>query len=108
VACTIAGGRVIYERGEVIAKREINGGRTDNEQALLSLLQEVNQITIGKGMITTERGDVGRVTGEQFIEAIVELRRTGGKAIVSAVASRDTYLAEGPLRLELRVEQNKG
>jgi uncharacterized protein (DUF3084 family) len=99
---------LIYREGETIAQRIINGGRSDNEQTLLGLLQEVNRIAIDKGMITTARGDVGSVAGEQFIDAVVRLRRIGSQAKVSAVAARDIYLAEGPLQLELRVEANRG
>jgi uncharacterized protein (DUF3084 family) len=97
-----------YRRGDVIATKVVKRGGADNEQALLSLLQEVNRIVINKGMITGDRGDVGSVAGEQFVEAIVRLRRLGGQAQVSAVAADDVYLTEGPLRLELRVETSKG
>jgi uncharacterized protein (DUF3084 family) len=93
----------IYKKGDVIAKRSINGSASDSEQALLALLQDVNRTAIGKGMITTATGDVGRVTGEQFIEALLQLRRLGNKATVAAIAAEDVYLADGPLRLELQV-----
>ena len=98
----------IYRRGEVIADKEVKKGAADYEQVLLSLLQEVNRIVIAKGMITGERGDVGSVAGEQFIEAIIQLRRLGGDARVLAVAADDVYLTRGPLRLELRVEEDRG
>ncbi len=98
----------VYRKGEVIADKEVRKGAADYEQLLLSLLQEVNRIVIGKGMITGERGDVGSVAGEQFIEAIIQLRRLGGAARVLAVAADDVYLTRGPLRLELRVEAAEG
>lgn len=97
----------IYKKGDVIAKRVINSGRADNEQELLSLLQEVNRTVIGKGMITTTGGDVGSVTGEQFIDTMVQLRRFSGQVTVSAVAARNTYLADGPLQLQLQVRAGK-
>lgn len=98
----------IYRRGDVIASRVISSGGTDYEQALLALLQEVNRVVIGKGMITTPRGDVGSLAGEQFIDAMVRMRRLGGAVKVSAVAASDVYLADGPLHLELRVQSGRG
>ena len=98
----------IYRRGDVIASRVISSGGTDYEQALLALLQEVNRVVIGKGMITTPRGDVGSLAGEQFIDAMVRMRRFGGAVKVSAVAASDVYLADGPLHLELRVQSGRG
>ena len=38
----------IYRRGEVIADKEVKKGAADYEQVLLSLLQEVNRIVIGR------------------------------------------------------------
>ena len=49
---------------------------------------------------------MGSVAGERFIEAIIQLRRLGGDA--SGCAADDVYLTRGPLRLELRVEEDRG
>lgn len=93
----------VYRKGQVIASRIINGGRADAEQDLLGLLQEVNRIAIGKGMITTADGDVGKVAGDKFIDAVVHLKRIGKAAKVTAVATSDIYITRGPLQLELKV-----
>ncbi len=94
----------IYRKGQIIASRTINGGRSGAEQELLGLLQQVNRTVIGKGMITTAEGDVGQVAGEQFIAALAQLQRLAAPAQVRAVAARDIYIARGPLQLEIKVE----
>ncbi len=94
---------LVYEEGEVIVERVLDGGRQDSENALLALLDDVNHQALVKGMITTEDGQVGHVAGEAFVEALLALRRSGGTARVAAVATEDTWNTEGPLNIELVV-----
>ena len=93
----------IFAKGEVIAQRVLDGGRPDIENALLAILDEVNRKAIQAGMVTDEDGGVGHVSGEEFIEALLALRRSGGPARVAAVAAKDTWNTEGPLEIELVV-----
>lgn len=94
---------LVFEEGEVIVERTMDGGRHDSENALLALLDEVNHQALLKGMITSEDGQVGHVSGEAFVEALLALRRSGGTARVAAVAVDDTWNTQGPLNIELIV-----
>jgi len=93
----------IFSKGEVIASRVLDGGRSNQEGQLLSLLDEVNRIALAKGMISTPDGLVGRLAGEAFVEALLEIRRLGGPARVAAVAAGDVWNTSGPLEIELSV-----
>lgn len=93
----------IFSSGDVIASRVLDGGRSNQEGQLLSLLDEVNRVALAKGMITTEDGLVGRLAGEAFVEALLELRRVGGPARVEAVAAEDVWNTSGPLEIRLSV-----
>lgn len=93
----------IFDGGEVIASRILDGGRSNQEGQLLSLLDEVNRIALAKGMITTAEGQVGTLSGEAFVEALLELRRVGGPARVEAVAAQDVWNTSGPLTIGLSV-----
>lgn len=95
--------RMVYADGEVIGYRELEGGQGGQEGHILSLLDEVNRDALEKGMITSQEGDVGRLTGEAFVDALVELRRINGRAQVAAVADGDVWNTEGPLEIRLEV-----
>jgi len=94
----------LYRKGDVIAERDIDGGKRDVEGEVLQLLEEVNQLALREGMITGEDGSVGERPSEQFIDADVQLRRIGGPAKVQVRADVDTWITEGPLKVSVRVE----
>lgn len=95
---------LIYEKGEVIGERVLDGGRRDQETQIFGLLDEVNRDAISKGMVTSPQGDVGRLSGEEFVEALLDLRRISGRARLSVVAEKDTWNTQGPLEIRLQVE----
>lgn len=95
---------LIYREGEVIAERVLQGGRRDQESQILGLLDEVNRNAIAKGMLTSPQGDVGRLGGEEFVEALLQLRRINGSARISVVAAKDTWNTQSPLEIRLEVE----
>jgi Uncharacterized protein conserved in bacteria with the myosin-like domain len=95
---------MIYQAGQVIRERVLDGGRRDLESLILGLLDEVNRDAIEKGMITSPQGDVGQLAGEEFVEALLNLRRVSGKARLSVIAENDTWNTKGPLEIRLRVE----
>ena len=95
---------LIYREGEVIGERLLEGGRRDQETQILGLLDEINRDAIAKGMLTSPQGDVGRLAGEEFVEALLKLRRITGTARLSVVAAKDTWNTQGPLEIRLEVE----
>lgn len=95
---------MIYREGEVIAERVLHGGRRDQEAQILGLLDEVKRHAVAKGMVTSPEGDVGRLGGEEFVEALLKLRRINGEARIAVVAAKDSWNTRGPLEIRLEVE----
>lgn len=95
----------IFSAGDVIASRVLDGGRSNQEGQILSLLDEVNRAALEKGMITTADGQVGRLAGEAFVEALLEIRRAGGPVRVEAMAAKDAWNTAGPLEITLSVSK---
>lgn len=94
---------VIYRAGEVIGERLLQGGRPHQEAEVLNLVEEVHRDAVAKGMVIPE-GSIGLIHGEEFVDALVRLRRIQGPARLSAVAAKDTLNTEGPLEIRLEVE----
>lgn len=94
----------LYRQGDIIAEKVIDGGNRDVEGQVLQLLEEVNQLVLQEGMITGEDGSVGELPSEQFVDAVVQLRRIGGPAKVQVRAEVDTWITEGPLKVSIQVE----
>lgn len=87
---------------------EVLGGDTQNiEDVILSLLRQVNELAIAKGMVTDTEGRVGQTSGEEFFKAIAAVRDSEGTLIVNAVAQHDTWNT-GKLQIELVVAETKG
>jgi len=95
---------VVYRAGEVIGERILQGGRPHPEAQILSLIDEVNRDAIARGMVTAEGADAGHFTGEEFVDALIKLRRINGKARLAAVAVKETRNTEAPLVIRLEVE----
>lgn len=94
---------LLYREGEVIEERTLQGGGRGHEVELLGLLSDVNRDAIAKGMITSEEGDVGHLAGGEFIEALLAVKRSSGPVKVQAVAAKDVWNTEGPLKIRLVV-----
>lgn len=97
----------IYRHGDVIAEQALDPAQPDLEGRLLGLLQRVNEDALKKGMITGESGNVGEVTSEAFIDALVRLRQLRRPANVQVLADAETWITQGPLRVSLVVEELK-
>jgi uncharacterized protein (DUF3084 family) len=98
----------VFQKGEVLASVKVLGGDTQNiEDVILSLLRQVNELAIAKGMVTDTEGRVGQTSGEEFFKAIAAVRDSEGTLIVNAVAQHDTWNT-GKLQIELVVAETKG
>lgn len=95
---------VIYRAGEVIGERVLQGGRPHPEAQILSLIDEVNQDAVAKGMVTGDGEDAGHFKGEEFVDALITLRRIQGPARLAAVAVKETRNTDAPLEIRLVVE----
>lgn len=100
---------LIYKKGEVIARRSIDGKRADQiDEEILALLREVNVAAVERGMITNEDGLVGEVPVDAFLATLVAVRQAGRPVTVAARAGQDTYTAQGPLKIQLQVDEGNG
>lgn len=95
----------LYRAGETIVARVLDGGHSNVEKDLFDLLQEVNRRALQAGMITQGDGSVGEIPSEEFVDALVRLRRVGGPARVSIRAAAETWITAGPLRVTIDVEE---
>ena len=98
---------IIFRKDEFIIARMYNlqGRQDEAEQAVMSLLQAVNAVSVQKGILPDPmRGTVGAMEGTQFYEVVDALAPIKGQVVLSAYARDDTD-ALGPLRLNLKMEQ---
>lgn len=97
--------RMAFHRGQVIAKKTIDGQQaTRIQDQLFGLLVQVQGEAIRAGMITQADGTVGRlVNGGEFVDAIAQIKAAGGPVEVVAVAAEDTWTTVGPMHVQLEV-----
>ncbi len=100
----------IFAKGEVIAQVKVSSERSADQLLidLLNLLGEVNEKAIKLGMITTPEGTVGQtVNWTEVPQTINKIKSSQGLVVVCAVASEDTWSAQGPLQIKLEVIPEK-
>jgi hypothetical protein len=98
----------LYVKGAVIGELMIDSSTEDTELILLDLLQQVQQDTLRQGMITQEGGSVGELAGQEYIDAIIELKRINGPAIVRIITQEDIRITQGPLKVNLQIQRVSG
>lgn len=97
--------RMIYREGELVTRREIEGGSEHIESTVLELIEEVNADALLRGMTTREDGSVSELHGEELVDVLLTLRRLSKRVIIEAIVSRDTWNTEGPLQFSLVVKE---
>lgn len=95
----------VYRRGQVVARRTIDGSKPQTvESELLQLLWDVNERAIEAGMMTDEQGLVGQVAkADEFLEVIMAVKEAGKPVEVVARARDDTWNTRPPLTVTLEL-----
>lgn len=98
---------IIYQGKEFIIARPYtlkNHDEAEAEHVVMDFLANVNQAAVQKGILPDPiRGSVGVIEGAQFYSLVESLQRTTDHIVLSAYA-RDATDAQGPLRLEFKLE----
>ncbi len=98
----------IFAKGEVITQAKVDATRTADQLLvdILNLLGEVNEKAIELGMITTPEGTVGQtINWTEVPKTIEKIQSFKGIVTLKAIATVDTWTAEGPLQIKLEVSQ---
>ncbi len=102
---------VIYGSKELILARPYTLVRHDEEEAemvAMDFLMNVNQAAVAKGILPDPiSGSVGVIEGAQFYNLVESLQRATDHIVLSAYA-RDATDAQGPLRLNFKLEPAQG
>ncbi|MCS7253760.1 MAG: DUF3084 domain-containing protein [Armatimonadota bacterium] len=100
--------QLVFKRGEVLTSRRLDGKASMGElmQELASMIYtDLSRIARERGLLMRpdgERPTYGAIPFSEFGNAIEQLKRINGPAIVEALAKRDTFTV-GPLEVELRI-----
>ena len=97
---------LIFSKGERILSKayEINDDNPP-ETILRDFLTEINHIATEKGVLADPlTGSVGRMEGTQLYDIVESLLKAKSKVQLTATA-RDETTSQGPLRLNIKVEQ---
>ena len=97
---------LIFNAGEqVLSKTYDLGEEAQPEMILQDFLTEINQIAVEKGILADPlTGSVGRMEGTELYEVLDKLFDAKGRIQLTATA-RDMTTSQGPLRLNIKVEQ---
>ena len=97
---------LIFKQGEVILAKSYELGKDNEPEIILQdFLSEINRIAVDKGVLSDPlTGSVGRMDGTQLYEIIDSLMTAKGKILLTATA-RDETTSQGPLRLNIKLEQ---
>ena len=97
---------LVFKKDEVVlAKTYELSGETQPEIVLQDFLSEINRIAVERGSLADPlTGSVGRMDGTQLYEIIDSLMDAKGKILLTATA-RDETTSQGPLRLNIKLEQ---
>lgn len=97
---------LIFSKDEqILVKTYELGEGVEPEMILQDFLTEVNHIATEKGILTDPlTGSVGRMEGTQLYEIIDSLLTAKGKIQLTATAREETD-SQGPLRLNIKLEQ---
>ena len=97
---------LIFKAGEqILLKTYSIGEDAQPEMVLQDFLTEINRIATERGILTDPlTGSVGRMEGTQLYEILDKLLDAKGTIQLTATARDETY-SQGPLRLNIKVEQ---
>lgn len=99
---------IVFKKDEFIIARMYNlrgAGDENAERIVMDLLQAVNATAIQKGILPDPlRKTVGAMEGTQFYDLVEALEAARGQVVLSAYARDDTDVL-GPLRLNIKMEQ---
>lgn len=97
---------LIFKAGEqILSKTYVIGEDSQPEMVLQDFLTEINRIATERGILTDPlTGSVGRMEGTQLYEILDKLLDAKGTVQLTATARDETY-SQGPLRLNIKVEQ---
>ena len=99
---------VIYAKNEFVISQtyDVHNLTVDEaENLIMDFLRDANGAAVNKGVLRDPiRGSVGVMDGAQFYELVDALRPLSGKVVISAFARDDTDAA-GPMRLNIKIEQ---
>lgn len=97
---------LVFSKGEkILTKTYELSDETEPETILRDFLTAINQIAAERGVLTDPlTGSVGRMEGTQLYEVIDSLLKAKGKIQLTATAREETT-SQGPLRLNIKLEQ---
>lgn len=97
---------LIFKEGEqILSKTYEIGNDAQPEMVLQDFLTDINRIATERGILTDPlTGSVGRMEGTQLYEVLDKLFDAKGKIQLTATSRDETY-SQGPLRLNIKVEQ---
>ncbi|NLZ44237.1 MAG: DUF3084 domain-containing protein [Clostridia bacterium] len=98
----------IFRQGEIIAEDRIGPDLEEEEilDRILRLLLVVRKKALDKGMIS-EGQYIGEVASLQETPELIKKIREGGQTVtVQMVAVEDVWRTRGPLKVEIKVEEN--
>ncbi len=106
--------RALYQKGEVIAKTTLDGGRSVEQvvdDVVRFLQREVRETALEAGTqpqlnAATGAREVGSLTPAELVSLTDRIRRIKGKVQLTALASSNLTTAD-PLRISFRVERAK-
>ena len=98
----------VYAKHEFIIRREYEVKSPDDAELVLkNFLTEVNHSAVDKGILPDPiTGAIGAMEGSQLYQIVDVIGRAKGKIVLTAYA-RDDTTSQGPLRLNVRVEQKQ-
>jgi len=96
---------IVFKAGSLITSKEINAGQSNQEieDELESILKEVNEKAIKKGLLPDNSGQVGSINFSQFYDIINQIKAADGQVKVSIYAG-DNIWREDRLTNNLRFE----
>jgi uncharacterized protein (DUF3084 family) len=97
---------LLYDEGETLYRKLINPGEEgfDAEETLHVFLRELKRQAIRTGILPDPAtNSVGSLEGEEFFEAVDQLKDVAVPTIINAVALQDIY-TEGPVRIKIMLE----
>ena len=97
---------LVFKKDEVILAKAYEVGTENQPEIILQdFLSEINRIAVERGSLADPlTGSVGRMDGTQLYEIIDSLMDAKGKILLTATA-RDETTSQGPLRLNIKLEQ---
>lgn len=102
----IAQNKLLYDRGAVIYRKEIDLRGQNEQQVLLKVLQEVNAAAVAKGVLPDPMtGTVGNLNIGEMVNITGEFQKNANALVViTAKARKDIYTAD---RLEIDITVQK-